>query len=128
MNDNCNNNLKNLCRMCRAWKNENNVDIKGITIDVLAYRFLSTYISFLLVIFNSYTKNFNLVGEANEHIKTANLLWKIREEYISLLIDFEILSVEEIMVKRDELQNRTFEVYSSSLSTDKKVIKKLRKV
>ena len=43
MNDNCNNNLKNLCRMCRAWKNENNVDIKGITIDVLAYRFLSTY-------------------------------------------------------------------------------------
>lgn len=43
MNDNCNNNLKNLCRMCRAWKSENNVDIKGITIDVLAYRFLSTY-------------------------------------------------------------------------------------
>ena len=43
MNDNCNNNLKNLCRMCRAWKNEKNVDIKGITIDVLAYRFLSTY-------------------------------------------------------------------------------------
>lgn len=42
-NDNCNNNLKNLCRMCRAWKNTNNVDIKGITIDVLAYKFLSTY-------------------------------------------------------------------------------------
>ena len=29
--------------MCKAWKNANNVDIKGITIDVLAYRFLSTY-------------------------------------------------------------------------------------
>lgn len=43
MNDKCNNNLKNLCRMCRAWKEENSVDIKGITIDVLAYRFLSTY-------------------------------------------------------------------------------------
>ena len=42
-NDNCNNNLKNLCRMCRAWKEKNNVDIKGITIDVLAYNFLSNY-------------------------------------------------------------------------------------
>lgn len=90
-------------------------------------KIIGTVISFLLVIVNSYTKNFNLVGEANEHIKTANLLWKIREEYISLLIDFEILSVEEIMVKRDELQNRTFEVYSSSLSTDKKSYKEAQK-
>ena len=44
MNNLCNNNLKNLCRMCRAWKEENNVDIKGITIDVLAYKFISTYV------------------------------------------------------------------------------------
>lgn len=90
-------------------------------------KIIGAVISFLLLIVNSYTKNFNLVGEANEHIKTANLLWKIREEYISLLIDFEILSVEEIMVKRDELQNRTFEVYSSSLSTDKKSYKEAQK-
>lgn len=90
-------------------------------------KIIGAVISFLLVIVNSYTKNFNLVGEANEHIKTANLLWKIREEYISLLIDFEILSVEEIMAKRDELQNRTFEVYSSSLSTDKKSYKEAQK-
>ena len=90
-------------------------------------KIIGAVISFLLVIVNSYTKNFNLVGEANEHIKTANLLWKIREEYISLLIDFEILSVEEIMVKRDELRNRTFEVYSSSLSTDKKSYKEAQK-
>jgi hypothetical protein len=90
-------------------------------------KIIGAVISFLLVIVNSYTKNFNLVVEANEHIKTANLLWKIREEYISLLIDFEILSVEEIMAKRDELQNRTFEVYSSSLSTDKKSYKEAQK-
>lgn len=43
MNKKCNNNLKNLCRMARAWKNTNNVDIKGITIDLLAYKFLSNY-------------------------------------------------------------------------------------
>lgn len=101
--------------------------ITTIIVNDTLVKIIGAVISFLLVIVNSYTKNFNLVGEANEHIKTANLLWKIREEYISLLIDFEILSVEEIMVKRDELQNRTFEVYSSSLSTDKKSYKEAQK-
>ena len=37
------------------------------------------------------------------------------------------MSVEEIMVKRDELQDRTFEVYNSSLSTDKKSYKEAQK-
>ena len=101
--------------------------ITTIIFDDTLVKIIGAIISFLLVIVNSYTKNFNLVGEANEHIKTANLLWKIREEYISLLIDFEILSVEEIMVKRDELQDRTFEVYNSSLSTDKKSYKEAQK-
>lgn len=101
--------------------------ITTIIFDDTLVKIIGAIISFLLVIVNSYTKNFNLVGEANEHIKAANLLWKIREEYISLLIDFEILSVEEIMVKRDELQDRTFEVYNSSLSTDKKSYKEAQK-
>ena len=101
--------------------------ITTIIFDDTLVKIIGAIISFLLVIVNSYTKNFNLVGEANEHIKAANLLWKIREEYISLLIDFEILSVEEIMVKRDELQDRTFEVYTSSLSTDKKSYKEAQK-
>lgn len=101
--------------------------ITTIIFDDTLVKIIGAIISFLLVIVNSYTKNFNLVGEANEHIKTANLLWKIREEYISLLIDFEILSVEEIMVKRDELQDRTFEAYNSSLSTDKKSYKEAQK-
>jgi len=101
--------------------------ITTIIFDDTLVKIIGAIISFLLVIVNSYTKNFNLVGEANEHIKTANLLWKIREEYISLLIDFEILPVEEIIAKRDELQNRTFEVYNSSLSTDKKSYKEAQK-
>ena len=50
--------------------------------------------------------------------KPLDLLWKIREEYVSLLTDFEILEVEEIMRKRDELQERTAIVYSNSPRTD----------
>lgn len=43
MNTNCNRNLKRLCRMARAWRDKNSVDISGILIDVLAYKFISTW-------------------------------------------------------------------------------------
>lgn len=43
MNDKCNNNLKPLCRMTRAWKNKCEVNISGVLIDILAYRFISTW-------------------------------------------------------------------------------------
>lgn len=43
MNKECNHNLKRLCKMIRAWKEKNNVDISGILIDILAYNFLSSW-------------------------------------------------------------------------------------
>jgi hypothetical protein len=39
----CNENLVPLCRMMRAWRQENNVQIKGILIDTLAYQFIENY-------------------------------------------------------------------------------------
>ena len=38
-----NNNLKRLCRMARAWKDEWNVPIGGLLIDTLAYNFLKNW-------------------------------------------------------------------------------------
>ena len=38
-----NNNLKRLCRMIRAWKDNCNVPMGGLLIDTFAYRFLSTW-------------------------------------------------------------------------------------
>lgn len=43
LNKTCNGNLKKLCRMVRAWKNYNDVDISGILIDILCYRFLKDW-------------------------------------------------------------------------------------
>lgn len=40
----CNNNLRNLCRMARAWKEQNNVPIKSCLIDKLACEFLKNWI------------------------------------------------------------------------------------
>ena len=84
-------------------------------------------LSLILLILNTYVKNFNLTEMAQEHQKASDLLWKIREEYVSLLTDFEILDMGEIMEKRDELQNRTAEVYSNSPRTDSKSYKEAQK-
>jgi hypothetical protein len=79
---------------------------------------IGAILSVILLILNTYNKNFNLVENAQKHQKAADLLWKIREEYVSLLTDFELLDSAEIMNKRDDLQNRTSEVYSNSPRTD----------
>ena len=76
--------------------------------------------SVILLILNTYVKDFNLSDIAQKHIKAADLLWKVREEYITLLTDFEILEPNYIMEKRDELQNRTAIIYSDSPRTDSK--------
>ena len=76
--------------------------------------------SLILLILNSYAKNFNLGEISQDHKVAADALWKIREECVSLLTDFEILTVEEIMDKRNELQERTAAVYSTSPPTDSK--------
>lgn len=76
--------------------------------------------SLALLILNTYIKNYNLSGIAQEHKKASDSLWKIREEYVSLLTDFEIIDVDEIRNKRNELQERTAKVYSNSPRTDAK--------
>lgn len=43
-NSNTNKNLKRLCRMARAWKEECNVQMSGILIDTLAYKFINDWI------------------------------------------------------------------------------------
>ena len=81
---------------------------------------IGAVLSLILLILNTYAKNFNLVEMAQKHQKASDLLWKIREEHVSLLTDFEVLEINVIMEKRDELQNRTAEVYSNSPRTDAK--------
>lgn len=42
-NNDCNSNLKRLCKMARAWRDKNDIDISGILIDILSYRFISNW-------------------------------------------------------------------------------------
>lgn len=43
MDNQCNSNLKMLCKMTRAWRNKNGVDISGILLDIFSYNFISTW-------------------------------------------------------------------------------------
>lgn len=73
-----------------------------------------------LLILNLYFKDFNLTDESKQHRIASDNLWLIREQYISLLTDFDVLSEDDIIAKRDELQKMTFEVYNKSPKTDTK--------
>jgi len=88
---------------------------------------IGAFVSLALFILNTYTKNYNLAEIAQEHKVASDLLWKIREEYVSLLTDFEVLDTVAIMNKRDELQERTGKVYCSSPRTDKRSYKVAQK-
>lgn len=43
MHTQCNSNLKRLCKMARAWRDKNSVDISGILLDILSYNFISSW-------------------------------------------------------------------------------------
>lgn len=88
---------------------------------------VGTIFSVTLLILNSYTKNFDLVETAQSHQKAADALWKIREEYVSLLTDFDLLETSEVIKRRDDLQDRTGEIYAQSPKTDAKSYKETQK-
>ncbi len=73
-----------------------------------------------LLALNLYFKDFNLFDEIKEHRTAADNLWLIREKYVSLLTDFSVLSEKEIVLQRDDLQERTYEIYKLSPKTDSK--------
>ena len=63
-------------------------------------------------------KESNFEEQIIKHRKSADDLWLLREEYISLLTDFDQLGAEDIALKRDELTKRASEIYSLALPTN----------
>lgn len=125
----------------RLFKKNNNIKIWQILLSsatsgsflvtILCNQKISTFLggvlSLALLVLNTYVKNFELVQTSLQHQYASDALWKIREEYVSLLTDFDTLSHDVIIKKRDELQERTSEVYKSSPRTDSKSYKQAQK-
>jgi hypothetical protein len=73
----------------------------------------------VLLVLNAYSKSYNLGEFVQMHRDTAIQIWKLREEYLSLLTDIEIgiLNINQIVAKRDILQNNLELVYKSAPPT-----------
>lgn len=86
-------------------------------------------LSTILFGLNTYTKDYDLGEIAQKHSNAANELWDIRECYLSLLTDMKVglLSVNQIINQRDELQRRLYNVYVGSPRTNFKAYKEATK-
>lgn len=74
--------------------------------------------STLLLILTAYFKDSNLSDIYQKHLETSNQLWLLREQYLSLLTDFPELSREDVVHRRDNLQERVAKVYDEAPLTD----------
>lgn len=81
---------------------------------------LGTLISTALLALNAYTKDYDLGEIAQKHRQAAADIWLIREEYLSLLtnLNAELMSVTQIVERRDELLKRLHTIYAGAPSTN----------
>lgn len=103
----------------------------GIVMIIFGNNFWGTLISGLmsvaLLIINSYLKVVDLSAISNRHLNSSNELWILREKYISLLVDFDTLSDNEIKQQRDILMDKTVKIYDSQLQTSACAYKKTQR-
>lgn len=100
------------------------VSTVGFLADVITNQILLTWLAgisaALSLALNLYTKDRNLADEIQKNMETSNELWKIREDYLSLLTDFQVLTDEDIRKKRDLLETSVSEIYNNAPMTNGK--------
>ena len=69
---------------------------------------------------NLYVKEFDYQKEITEHEAAANALWDVRESYVSLITDFDVMKDDELRCCRDDLQRRVSEINKQYPGTDKR--------
>ncbi|MBP1625956.1 MAG: hypothetical protein H6Q00_431 [Holophagaceae bacterium] len=91
-----------------------------------AYKKLGAYfavlLSTILLVLNSYTKDYDLGEIAQKHRQAGADLWIIREKYLSLLTDLrmEVLSLDAVRSQRDQLVDDLHTVYTGAPNTNHK--------
>jgi hypothetical protein len=80
-----------------------------------AFSIVSAILAFFSACLSSFSKSANYDNCISSHEETAHELWLIREEYLSLLIDFDSLSNESIIAKRNALCSKLDIIYKHEL-------------
>ena len=76
---------------------------------------------------NLYVRGARLLEGAEAHVRCANRLWVVMQDYISLLTDFNELDEADIRRQRNTLQGRQAEIYGEAPRTSAKAYKRARK-
>jgi hypothetical protein len=83
---------------------------------------LGLVVSTVLLVLNSYTKEYNLGEIAQKHRQAGSDLWLIREQYLSLLVDLAMREkpIEALQEHRDALVKQLHGIYRGAPSTNYK--------
>jgi len=83
-------------------------------------------VSTILLVLNTYVKDYDLGELAQKHRQSANDLWIIREKYITLITDIRMgeRPIGGIQKERDELLEQLHSAYSGAPSTTYQAYKK----
>ncbi len=76
---------------------------------------------------NLYILNFDLPNSIKHHSDAANELWEVRENYKSLIVDFDSIEIEKVREKRDELTKKVSCINKNYPGTDEKSFEKAKK-
>ena len=102
-------------------------------VGLLANRAAASLTTSLVALFVTWvslgTKTFNYSEESEAHRATASQLWTVRESYISLITDLMSgdISSTEAQARRNELQERTYSIYSTAPRTSSCAFKRAQK-
>lgn len=94
--------------------------IATVVTDQAKLAWIGGIVSTMLLVINGYLKDKDFAAEQKEHMGTASKLWPLREEYISLMTDFDDLPDDTIVSRRDDLMGKTAKIYESAPQTDEK--------
>jgi len=92
----------------------------------IAAAIIGAVVSIILLVLNSYTKDYDLGELAQKHKQAANDIWLVREKYLSLLTDLRsgAKTPEDLLGERDRLVLELHAVYAGSPSTTSAAYKK----
>ena len=79
---------------------------------IKALEIITAIITTITLALTTYQKSSSMESRIVAHTQTANELWKLREEYLSFLTDFNSLSDTKILEKRDYLTEKLGNIYA----------------
>lgn len=91
------------------------------------WKFFSAIAGIVLLCLSTYNLKTDDNGKMTALRKSADTLWGVREKYISLLVDFDDFTIEQIRDRRDELIQETANVYKNRPKTSLRAYREAQK-